>query len=212
MTQVATTCSGPAPEYYTSGSAHLRQVDTPLLQLLLQSSICLSVADTGSGISPENLDCIFDPFFTTKEVGQGTGLPGAFSTKCGRFRNATLTSAPMPLPTTKRLSATNRGVDTPLGDPVDRFSAGHSGEFIFRGLVVGKVLILIRKERSLQVPDLQKGCSEASFGWAKYGIQLDWGNPRHAVCFGKLALTFLDAERQKTSLDGVLVRCGDLFD
>jgi two-component system NtrC family sensor kinase len=31
-------------------------------------------ADTGSGISQENLKRIFDPFFTTKEVGEGTGL------------------------------------------------------------------------------------------------------------------------------------------
>jgi CheY-like chemotaxis protein len=36
--------------------------------------LCLSVADTGAGIPPENLDRIFDPFFTTKEIGKGTGL------------------------------------------------------------------------------------------------------------------------------------------
>jgi two-component system NtrC family sensor kinase len=34
----------------------------------------LSIADTGHGISGENLRRIFDPFFTTREVGEGTGL------------------------------------------------------------------------------------------------------------------------------------------
>ncbi len=34
----------------------------------------ITVADTGCGIPPEDLDKLFDPFFTTKEVGQGTGL------------------------------------------------------------------------------------------------------------------------------------------
>jgi len=34
----------------------------------------ISVADTGSGIPPENLERVFEPFFTTKPMGKGTGL------------------------------------------------------------------------------------------------------------------------------------------
>jgi two-component system NtrC family sensor kinase len=39
-----------------------------------QKGVEITIADTGSGIPPEDLDRLFDPFFTTKEVGQGTGL------------------------------------------------------------------------------------------------------------------------------------------
>ena len=36
--------------------------------------VCLTVADSGSGMSPETQARIFEPFFTTKEPGRGTGL------------------------------------------------------------------------------------------------------------------------------------------
>ena len=36
--------------------------------------VCLTVSDTGCGISPEHLGRVFEPFFTTKEMGRGTGL------------------------------------------------------------------------------------------------------------------------------------------
>lgn len=36
--------------------------------------VAISVADTGTGVSPDILSRIFDPFFTTKKIGEGTGL------------------------------------------------------------------------------------------------------------------------------------------
>ena len=37
-------------------------------------SVFISISDTGSGISDENISKIFDPFFTTKEIGKGVGM------------------------------------------------------------------------------------------------------------------------------------------
>ena len=40
-----------------------------------QPQVRITIADTGSGITPENMDKMFEPFFTTKRHGTGLGLP-----------------------------------------------------------------------------------------------------------------------------------------
>ncbi|XZE19604.1 ATP-binding protein [Pirellulaceae bacterium SH449] len=37
-------------------------------------AVCISVSDSGCGMSPEVCAKVFDPFFTTKPIGKGTGL------------------------------------------------------------------------------------------------------------------------------------------
>lgn len=45
-----------------------------LSTFIMKENVHIDIADTGCGISKENLPKITDPFFTTKEPGQGTGL------------------------------------------------------------------------------------------------------------------------------------------
>jgi signal transduction histidine kinase len=42
---------------------------------LNQAYACLTVADNGCGIAPEDIEKLFDPFFTSKFTGRGLGLP-----------------------------------------------------------------------------------------------------------------------------------------
>lgn len=42
--------------------------------LMAGKYVMIELADTGEGISPENLERVLDPFFTTKKAGKGSGL------------------------------------------------------------------------------------------------------------------------------------------
>ena len=55
------------------------------------SMVAVEVADTGEGITPENLDKLFTPFFTTKPMGKGTGLGLAIARRIVEDHKGTLT-------------------------------------------------------------------------------------------------------------------------
>jgi len=52
------------------------------------SVVRFDIADTGNGISPENLSKIFEPYFSTKETGTGLGL--AIVQKIVEIHNGTI--------------------------------------------------------------------------------------------------------------------------
>jgi PAS domain S-box-containing protein len=57
--------------------------------------LCITVADTGHGMTPEVVQHAFDPFFTTKETGKGTGLglAAVFGTMASHHGAVTVESA-----------------------------------------------------------------------------------------------------------------------
>jgi signal transduction histidine kinase len=53
-------------------------------------TICVEIADTGSGIPPDVLPHIFEPFYTTKARGRGTGLGLAIAARIVDAHNGTM--------------------------------------------------------------------------------------------------------------------------
>ncbi|KKC27126.1 ATP-binding protein [Sphingomonas sp. SRS2] len=85
-----------------------------------RDQIVLAIADTGTGIEPEQISKVFEPFFTTKGVGQGTGLGlsqvyGFVQSSGGEIE---VESEPGQGTTMRlRLPRTNKAVPKPAGHP-----------------------------------------------------------------------------------------------
>ena len=55
-----------------------------------EGTVCVTIADTGKGISAENLPRIFNPFFTTKGGGKGVGLGLSIAASIVKYLGGTI--------------------------------------------------------------------------------------------------------------------------
>jgi CheY-like chemotaxis protein/anti-sigma regulatory factor (Ser/Thr protein kinase) len=63
----------------TISAENMRLVHSDSVPLPRGDYITITIADQGSGISPDHLQNIFDPYFTTKSAGSGLGLTITYS-------------------------------------------------------------------------------------------------------------------------------------
>jgi signal transduction histidine kinase len=57
-----------------SGNERVNELTVRIEQGEADGVVLVKVADTGPGISPQNLERMFEPFYTTKDSGVGMGL------------------------------------------------------------------------------------------------------------------------------------------
>ncbi len=102
--------------------------------------VCLSVTDSGTGMSPDVVKRAFDPFFTTKPTGQGTGL--GLSMIYGFARQsegyAKIYSEPGQGTTVKLYLPRHRG-DGPVADPLPQLGDEHRADD-------GEVVLVVEDE------------------------------------------------------------------
>lgn len=69
-------------------------IDTQIVDAWERQHVRITIADTGNGISAENLERLFSPFFTTKPEGTGLGL--AISRRIVNSHNGVITAQSEP--------------------------------------------------------------------------------------------------------------------
>lgn len=124
-----------------TSNAHLDSRYTTGIQDLAPGQyVCISVMDSGTGMSPEVTARAFDPFFTTKPQGQGTGL--GLSMIYGFIRqsegHARIDSEVGKGTTVKLFLPRFRGVDRPAESMDDAAPAGPAA--------AGEVVVVIEDE------------------------------------------------------------------
>jgi PAS domain S-box-containing protein len=130
--------------------AATRQSGTIEVSLSRQGNhLCVTIADDGGGISPENIGKIFDPFFTTKRPGGGSGLGlticlAVVKEHGGRIE---VESAPGGGATFQVLLPVAPG--TPAAAPPD-IPTGSKDETSARGALAGHTVLIVDDEEGIR--------------------------------------------------------------
>ena len=145
----------------------------------------LTVADTGSGMTPEIVAQIYEPFFTTKPVGKGTGL--GLSQVYGFVKQSgghiSVASTPGEGTIFRILLPRATAAASPASEPVEARPVG---------VVHGETILVVEDEamvRSLSVATLEDaGYVVLAAADAEAGLALLRGHPEIALLFTDIVL------------------------